>query len=202
VTAFWLKNRDPARCCRRVTQPPHIAGPLGFIVLAKRLIISKMKKLNFKILFVLSTSIFFSSYSQPKKFNLVDLKDKTWNMVGLINASNKEYYENDKVFLAFNEKYVARMEYYLSDSICRVFDSKQVGNVLSGTYIIRRPLRDKKHPNIPLTISYYEIIELSPTKLIIKNKKGQLLEYEIDNSVYFQSNSKRPYKVKIKTTKT
>ena len=28
VTAYWLKYRDPARCLRRVTQPPHIAGPL------------------------------------------------------------------------------------------------------------------------------------------------------------------------------
>jgi hypothetical protein len=29
VTAFWLKYLDPARCSRRVTQPPHIAGPLA-----------------------------------------------------------------------------------------------------------------------------------------------------------------------------
>ena len=28
VTVYWLKYRDPARCCRRVTQPPFIAGPL------------------------------------------------------------------------------------------------------------------------------------------------------------------------------
>jgi hypothetical protein len=32
VTVFWLKYLDPARCCSRVTQPPHIAGPLGFKV--------------------------------------------------------------------------------------------------------------------------------------------------------------------------
>jgi len=32
VTAFWLKNRDRDRMLRRVTQPPHIAGPLGPIV--------------------------------------------------------------------------------------------------------------------------------------------------------------------------
>jgi hypothetical protein len=31
VTAFWLKYRDLDRCLRRVTQPPHIAGPLGVI---------------------------------------------------------------------------------------------------------------------------------------------------------------------------
>jgi hypothetical protein len=29
VTAFWLKYLDPARMLRRVTQPPHIAGPLA-----------------------------------------------------------------------------------------------------------------------------------------------------------------------------
>jgi hypothetical protein len=29
VTAFWLKYQDSARMLRRVTQPPHIAGPLA-----------------------------------------------------------------------------------------------------------------------------------------------------------------------------
>ncbi len=29
VTAFWLKYQDSAQMLRRVTQPPHIAGPLG-----------------------------------------------------------------------------------------------------------------------------------------------------------------------------
>jgi hypothetical protein len=31
VTALWLKYQDPARCCRRVTQPPFIAVPLAKI---------------------------------------------------------------------------------------------------------------------------------------------------------------------------
>lgn len=123
-------------------------------------------------------------------------------MVGLINDTNKEHYQNDKVILAFNEKYVGRMEYYLSDSICRVFDSKKVGNVFSGTYIVRRPLRDKKHPNIPLTVSCLEIIDLNPARLILKNKKNHLLEFEIDSSVTFHPNIKRPFKTKIKPTKT
>jgi hypothetical protein len=30
VTAFWLKYQDRDRMLRRVTQPPHIAGPLAF----------------------------------------------------------------------------------------------------------------------------------------------------------------------------
>jgi len=29
VTAFWLKKTGRGRCLRRVTQPPHIAGPLA-----------------------------------------------------------------------------------------------------------------------------------------------------------------------------
>ena len=29
VTAFWPTGTDLWRCCRRVTQPPHIAGPLA-----------------------------------------------------------------------------------------------------------------------------------------------------------------------------
>jgi len=32
VTVLWLKYQDPARCLRRVTQPPHIAGPLAVMV--------------------------------------------------------------------------------------------------------------------------------------------------------------------------
>jgi hypothetical protein len=31
VTALWLKYQDRDRMLRRVTQPPHIAGPLGLI---------------------------------------------------------------------------------------------------------------------------------------------------------------------------
>jgi hypothetical protein len=31
VTAFWLKYQDRDRMLRRVTQPPHIAGPLAQI---------------------------------------------------------------------------------------------------------------------------------------------------------------------------
>ena len=34
VTALCLKYQDPTRCSRRVTQPPHIAGPLGVKTLA------------------------------------------------------------------------------------------------------------------------------------------------------------------------
>ena len=43
VTAFWLKYQDPARMLRRVTQPPHIAGPL--VVIYQNLTASK-KLLN------------------------------------------------------------------------------------------------------------------------------------------------------------
>src|SRR4030042_426588 len=33
VTVFWLKYQDSTRMLRRVTQPPHIAGPLAVIFL-------------------------------------------------------------------------------------------------------------------------------------------------------------------------
>jgi hypothetical protein len=32
VTVLWLKYQDRDRMLRRVTQPPHIAGPLAVIV--------------------------------------------------------------------------------------------------------------------------------------------------------------------------
>jgi len=35
VTAYWLKYLDSARLLRRVTQPPFIAVPLGFIAFKK-----------------------------------------------------------------------------------------------------------------------------------------------------------------------
>ena len=112
-------------------------------------------------------------------------------MKGLINNTSKETFLEDIIVLCFNEKYLARMEYYLSDSICRVFDSSKVGNVLDGTFIIRRPLRDKKHPDIPLTVSCYEIIELKPTKLVLKNKNQQILEYEVDTSCITKTKRKK-----------
>jgi len=36
VTALWLKYRDRDRMLRRVTQPPHIAGPLWASLSAKQ----------------------------------------------------------------------------------------------------------------------------------------------------------------------
>src|SRR5512133_4119136 len=49
VTAFWLKYQEPTRCLLRVTQPPHIAGPLAHII--SYLQPSRLAKIN---LFLLS----------------------------------------------------------------------------------------------------------------------------------------------------
>jgi hypothetical protein len=48
VTAFWLKYRDSARCCRRVTQPPHIAGPLANIIIVSGEKYQKGKLVHYK----------------------------------------------------------------------------------------------------------------------------------------------------------
>jgi hypothetical protein len=40
VTALWSTGTVLWRCCRRVTQPPHIAGPLGFIAGPSRIILA------------------------------------------------------------------------------------------------------------------------------------------------------------------
>jgi hypothetical protein len=46
VTVSRLKYQDSARCCRRVTQPPFIAGPLGFTLkfpaMIKKLIVTSI----------------------------------------------------------------------------------------------------------------------------------------------------------------
>jgi len=42
VTASRLKYQDPARCLRRVTQPPHIAGPLVVMLGAAQSLISAL----------------------------------------------------------------------------------------------------------------------------------------------------------------
>jgi hypothetical protein len=46
-----LKYQDPARMLRRVTQPPHIAGPLGVRVRRKTIVSLYEKNLLYKINF-------------------------------------------------------------------------------------------------------------------------------------------------------
>jgi hypothetical protein len=47
VTAYWLKYQDSALVLRRVTQPPHIAGPLQCIPTTE-MILSYTRKIMIK----------------------------------------------------------------------------------------------------------------------------------------------------------
>ena len=74
-TNLWLKQQDVAGWLRQVTQPPHIAGPLGAIsshnkqnTLIKN---NKMQKLRLYIL-LLATAISVSSYGQKNPIVVVD----------------------------------------------------------------------------------------------------------------------------------
>jgi hypothetical protein len=49
VTVFWLKYQDPVRCLRRVTQPPHIAGPLKGMLGAFKKNIASAKDFNLNV---------------------------------------------------------------------------------------------------------------------------------------------------------
>jgi hypothetical protein len=136
-----------------------------------------VKSINTLSLFVVLIMISFSSFAQ--NFKLGDLQGKTWCMQGLTDKTFEEIYENNKITSYLSDKYIYRMEYYLSDSIVKVFDSSKVGIVKEGKYIIRRPLRDKKYPTVPLTVSVYEIKELTPTKLTYRYiKNPYLLEFK------------------------
>jgi hypothetical protein len=130
------------------------------------------------LLLVLSL-LSISLSAQNETFKLNSLSGKTWIMQGLTDKTYEESYSKDKITSYFNIKYTASREYYLSDSIVMVFDSSKVGSVDCGKFIVARILRNKDYPEQPLRVLVYEIIELSPDKLIMRNiKNPQLLEFK------------------------
>jgi hypothetical protein len=127
------------------------------------------------VLSLLSVSL----YAQNETFKLNSLLGKTWIMQGLTDKSYEESYSKDKITSYFNNKYFASREYYLSDSIVMVFDSSKVGSIDCGKFIVTKILRNKDYPKQPLKVSVYEILELSPDKLIMRYiKNPQLLEFK------------------------
>jgi len=96
---------------------------------------------------VLLNLISLSTVGQSGKYKLEDLTNRTWRMQGLNDLIDDELYEVDYISLFLNNKYVGKQEFYLSDSIVTVFDSINVGKVKEGSYIVIRPLRDKRFPN-------------------------------------------------------
>jgi hypothetical protein len=128
-------------------------------------------------LFVVCGIISISSFSQTSKFKLQDLTDKTWSKQGLTDRTSEERFDKGTIILFYNKKNIGKMEYYLSDSIVKVFDSAKVGKVQEGKYLVRRPIRAKDNTTQPLTVTVYEIVELLPNKLVLRNSKNQLLEF-------------------------
>src|SRR4030042_1929456 len=110
LTAFWLKNRDSARCCRRVTQPPHIAGPLGAIIYNGNFVFRhhfcalnfmKQSKIKSGGLLIICFLALFLSLSCEKKSDLITLHftetacGNPWNL----SADDPDYLENVKEYL-------------------------------------------------------------------------------------------------------
>ena len=145
--------------------------------------IMKIFQTGFLILGI--NAISFTSFSQTDNFKLSDLKGKTWNMQGLTDKTDEANYDNNKLIHTLTDitktKYVFTFEYYLCDSIVKIFDSTKVGTIMEGKYIVTRVLRDNKtNPTQPQPVSVYEIVELNSTKLVIRNIKQQnLIEYKI-----------------------
>jgi hypothetical protein len=87
VTASWLKYQDTDRCCRRVTQPPHIAGPLGVIAVPQINInlfkISMKDKLIISILISLITCGLFAQSDMVtdvdgNEYKTMKIRDQIW----------------------------------------------------------------------------------------------------------------------------
>ncbi len=93
------------------------------------------------------------------------------------DKSYEESYSLDTVTLYFNKKYFGTLEYYLSDSINKVFDSNKVGKILEGKYIISKVLKPPKRSTDLRPVLVYEIIELTQDTLIMRNKNQDLLEF-------------------------
>lgn len=124
-----------------------------------------------KKVFLFSFLIGISLFSTAQgTFKLTDLQGKNWYMKGLAdNQTTEEKYENDRITTIIGGSLIFNSEYYLSDVVEKDFDSTKIGQVKEGRFIIRRPVRSKSKPNQPLSISVFEIIELSSTKLVYKS---------------------------------
>lgn len=138
----------------------------------------------FKLIIILTIlcAVPYSGIAQTKSYKLDDLKGKTWVMQGLTDKSNDENYEKNQIISYLNGNYFCTFEYYLSNSIDTVFDSTRVGAIMEGKYIVKRLIPDLKKTNSPQprVVSVFEIIDLSPNKLVIRNtKQQQLLEYKL-----------------------
>ena len=136
------------------------------------------------LLVVLVNTISVSINAQDLKFKLADLIDKPWCMQGLTNQTYVENYLSNKVIgklVIDKEPVIAIHEYYLSDSIVKVFDKSKVGGIKEGKYLVIRPLLDmKNNPNQPQPVNVFEILELTGTSYKIK-KVGELnvLEFKV-----------------------
>lgn len=132
--------------------------------------------------YFLSSLFFFSLISfnascQINKFKVADLLGNTWRLQGLSNMTNDMVFDVKSITIIFNDKDTTKFEYYLSDSITKLFDTSKVGISTEGKYIVRRPLLISGKQNLSTKVSNFEILELNSETLVLKNEKQQKLEY-------------------------
>jgi len=131
-------------------------------------------------LLVVVNMISYISFAQKGNFKQAELQGKTWQLQGITDVTIVYIYETDKLSFYRNDKNIGNMEYYLSDSIVKIFDSSKVGKVYEGKYIIERPIRAKGCTTQPLAVSVLEIIELSPDRLIVRGANNpNLVEFKV-----------------------
>jgi hypothetical protein len=117
--------------------------------------------------------------AQKGNFKQAELQGKTWQLQGVTGFNEEYIYENDIPSFSIDGKNIGNMEYYLSDSIVKTFNSTKVGNIKEGKYIIKRPIRAIGDTNPPLRVSVVEIVELSRYKLILRGvKNSNLVEFK------------------------
>ena len=106
MTAYRLKYQDSARCLRRVTQPPHIAGPLATIAFDLETYLRRINSVEFCLIYQsikMKTSRFFSLFialpmlqlgivnGQESLVNQTNKNSNTLSAIKYINITNISY---------------------------------------------------------------------------------------------------------------
>lgn len=128
--------------------------------------------------------ITFSGLAQVDESTLEKLKANTWRMQDLTDKEVSTKYRNRLIKKYYKEeefKSTFRLEFYLSNTIDKEFNSNKVGKTSEGKYIISRKKRKiGDHPR-PFPITVLEIVQINKNWLILRNVKHQhLLKYKAE----------------------
>jgi len=150
VTVFWLKYQDSARMLRRVTQPPHIAGPLGIIDSHLDILRFVMRKYHFLLAILFASMLSISGCKKETPINII-LYDKPlttiksyihgkWNLIygkGGICGTCVFPCDNCTVEFTTDDRFISK-SFVVTTDTTKITWIKDVGMYLQGdsTYLM------------------------------------------------------------------